>query len=236
MSQKNTYTIKCPECSHEQDVCLYESVNIGTDPELRTDLLANTLNNVQCPSCDFEFRVDKTLLYSDPGRGFMVYCVPESEGDPETVTELIQRAVFEATTALPDGMLGPTVHLTLTQTEMLEKIFILEAGLDPRIIEYIKYTIYTRNIEDLPLETKNLLFDAEDSTDEHLFFVVQDLENSKLETVLQYTRSGYTALSEMFDQDEETADLLELFPGPYISARHALMEETEDLLNPEEDL
>ena len=83
---------------------------------------------------------------------------------------------------------------------------------------------------------KSLLFDAEDSTDEQLLFVMQNVESKQLETVLQYSRSGYNALEEMFDQDDETADLLELFSGPYISARHTLLQETEELLNPEGEL
>jgi hypothetical protein len=235
MSQQKTYSIKCPECDHDQEVALYESINIGLEPVLRDALLANEVNNIQCDSCGFEFRVEKTLLYNDPPREFMVYCVPESEGNPEVVTEMIQRAVAEAGTALPEDTLGPTIHLTSTRTEMIEKIFILEAGLDPRIIEYIKYSIFTRNPEELPPREKGLLFDAEDSTDEHLLFVVQDLTSGELETVLQYTRSGYDALCEMFDKDEETADLLELFPGPYINARQAMLEEMDDLLDPEEE-
>lgn len=236
MSQQKTYSIKCPECDHDQDVKLYESINIGVEPILRDTLLSNEVNNITCSACGFEFRVDKTLLYNDPPRGFMVYCIPESEGDPDVITEMIQRAVAEAEAALPGGSSGPTIHLTSTRTEMIEKIFILEADLDPRIIEYIKYSIFTRNPEELPPREKGLLFDAEDSTDEHLLFVVQDLKSGELETVLQYSRSGYTALSNMFDQDEETANLLELFPGPYINARLAMLEELDDLFDLEEDL
>ena len=231
MSQQKTYSIKCPECDHDQETELYESINIGTDPELRDALLANRVNNIECESCAFEFRVEKTLLYNDPLRGFMVYCVPESEGNPEQITEMIQRAVSESEAACPDHTPGPAIHLTATRTEMIEKLFMLEAELDPRIIEYIKYSIFNRNPEELPPREKGLLFDAEDSTDEHLLFVVQDLESGELETVLQYSRAGYAALCEMFDKDEETADLLELFPGPYINARQAMLDELDELFD-----
>ena len=56
--------------------------------------------------------------------------------------------------------------------------------------------------------------------------MVQDVESKKLESVLQYDRKTYTALCETFDKDDQTPTLLELFPGPYISARRLILKET----------
>ena len=73
--------------------------------------------------------------------------------------------------------------------------------------------------------TKALLFNAHDSTDAVLCFVVQDLATKKFEAVLNYDRKSYDALKETFGDDEKAFDMYELFPGPHISARHNLLRE-----------
>jgi hypothetical protein len=55
--------------------------------------------------------------------------------------------------------------------------------------------------------------------------VIQDAATRKFEAMLQYERAVYTALSEAFADGEKAADLLELFPGPHVSARALLLQE-----------
>ena len=66
MSEQSTYSIQCPKCQHEQAARLYDSINVGTHPDLRDLLMRNELNACTCPECAFSFRVDKSLLYCDP--------------------------------------------------------------------------------------------------------------------------------------------------------------------------
>ena len=225
MSSTQVYPIQCPQCGAEQQAELYDAINVSNAPALRDDLLANTLNRVECPHCGFGFRVDKQLLYHDAARGLMVYWMPGQEASYRE-----NRAAFVATldtlcAALPDDVEPPTVHVVFTRTELVERIFLLEAGLDERIIEYIKHMMYTRNLEKLDPRQKAILFNAEDSNERALCFVVQHLETLQLEGVLEFDRQAYEGLQEMFDRDEETVSLLELFPGPHISARTLLLEQ-----------
>jgi len=57
---------------------------------------------------------------------------------------------------------------------------------------------------------------------------VQDAGTRRLEAMLQYDRKTYTAMCEMFDRDDQTGALLELFPGPRISARAVFQREAVD--------
>lgn len=219
MSQKSTYPIRCPQCGEEQDVELFDSLNIQSEPDLRDRLMANQLNVVLCASCNASFRVDKPLLYNDPERHFMVNLIPVGETSLEEAQRQFSSWITEMNATLPEGMEAPVVHLVFSRVELVERIFMLEAGLHERIIEYIKYIIYSRNPERLAPLTHALLFDAEDSTDESLCFVVQDVRSQRLEELFEYSRQAYQGLCEMFDQDEQTPSLMELFPGPYVSAR-----------------
>lgn len=225
MSQQNEYPIRCPKCGHQQTVMLYDAVNIKTSPELREQLMQNKLNAVTCAACGFNFRIDKNLVYSDPAHKLLIFWVPVAESDYARGEEQFIALLRELSGLLPDDVHAPTVHLVFNRVELIERIFLVEAGLDERLIEYIKYMLYTRNAERLNPATKVLLFNATDSTPEHLCFVVQDAATRKFEAVLQYGRDAYTALAETFNGEEKSADLLELFPGPHISARALLLKE-----------
>ena len=209
------------------EVELYDSVNVGLEPERRDELMANTLNAVECPGCGFSFRVDKPLLYNDPTRGFLVYCLPAEDPLQEDAEQAFGGELAACARALPTDIAPPEVHLVFSRSEMVERIFLLETDMNPRVVEYIKYSIYVQNIEQVDPAEKRLLFDAEDSNEEILCFVVQDAASHRLESMLHYSRSAYQGLCEMFDQDEQTPGLLELFPGPSISARALLLRESQ---------
>ena len=69
------------------------------------------------------------------------------------------------------------------------------------------------------------MFDAQDSTDEQLCFVVQDRETRKLEAVLNFSRKDYEALLNVFDDGKQLELLREQFPGPYFNGRVKFLED-----------
>ncbi len=234
MSQKNTYNIACPKCKESQNVELYESISVTTDPELRDLLMNHQLNVLECESCGFSFRVEKPILYHDAENAFMIYFFPVAEGDHEEGQRQFRNSLGTISQLFPDDVEIPQVHLAFSKAELVERIFYLEEGLDERLIEYVKFLIYTKNLEKIPPAKKTILYDSEDSTEDALCFVVQDLETMKLEGMLHYSRDAYHTLGEMFDQDEQTANLLEIFPGPYINARRVLLSEKASDISTEE--
>ncbi len=207
---------------------LYESVNVKQDPELRDALMANKINEVTCTGCEFSFRVDKTLLYSDPDHRLLVYLYPAAPGQYREGEDQFGEFMRNMLKMMPDDVQPPDVHLAFNRIEMVEIIFMVDAGLDPRLIEYIKYQIYSRNSVKIDPRQKILLFNAEDSDEDNLCFVVQDEESRRFESVIHYPRETYRGIEEMFGTEEGAVELLELFPGPYVSAR-ALLREDSDL-------
>lgn len=236
MSEKRSYNIVCPRCHHPMDVELYESINVKQEPDLKQQLLVNQINSVKCTECELQFRVDKPLVYSDPDHQLLIYWFPHREDNFEVGEERFGAWLEEIGAVMPDGVRAPDVHLVFTRTELVERIFLKEAGLDERVVEYIKYVIYTKNAQRLDPLAKILLFNAQDSTDDELCFVVQDAATRQLEAVLKYSQEAYKALCETFGQEEKTADLLELFPGPYISARALMRRDSlDEILEEPED-
>lgn len=225
MAQTSTYPIQCPECKSQQDEVLYDSLDVGKEPELRKQLLENKLNRIKCNSCHFEFYVDKNLLYNDSKEGWMIFLNPHPVDQSEQAIREFDQVLRDMQDLLPSGQKLPPVDLVLSRVELVERIFVREAGLDPRVVEYVKYLIYTQNLDKYLPENNALLLNGQECDEENLCFVVQDLETRKLESLLHYKRETYEDLVELFVQDGELSLIHQLFPGPYTSARSYLIQD-----------
>lgn len=224
MSTRKTYAIRCPQCQHEQQVELYEAIHVAQQPELKNALFENRLNRIQCESCAASFRIDKPLLYHDADRNILIHWMPDTVVSREEILDEFDRSMEELRRVMPPDIEPPRVRLVFTRTELVELIFIIEAGMEERVVEYIKYTIHTQNMKRVPPAEKHLLLNVQDSTGDELLFAVQNAATFELEDVLRYPRSGYRSVCEMYKKKPD--EFLELFPGPYISARAALLEES----------
>ena len=227
MSKLKTFHIKCPTCGFPQDVALYEAVNVGAEPELKQLLLENRLNRVECVDCDASFRVDMPLLYSDPKNNILIHWIPETkEMDRDAIIEDFDQSLEEINAMLPPDVTVPSVRLVLTRVELVELIFIIEAELNQRVVEYIKYSIYTRNIEKVDPKEIRLLLNVQDSTDEELCFAMQNVGTQELSKVIRYGRPAYQSMCELYDENPE--EFSEMFPGPCISARNLLLDDGDE--------
>lgn len=223
MSAAKTYNIRCPQCGHEQKVDLYDSINVAQQPELKAALFENRLNRIQCESCEASFRIDKPLLYHDPDRNILIHWMPDTAVSREEILDEFDKSMEELRSALPEDIEPPRVRLVFTRTELVELVFIIESGMEERVVEYIKYTIHTQNMKRVPPAGKQLLLNVQDSTAEELLFAVQNTETFELEDLLRYPRAAYRNMNDMYRKNPE--EFTELFPGPYISARGVLMAE-----------
>jgi hypothetical protein len=223
MSASNKYSIHCPKCEHDQEVELYDSINVAQEPMLKDLLLKNQLNRVECESCQMSFRVDKPVLYHDADRNILIHWMPDVACSRDEILDEFDDAMEKLRTTFPADMEPPRVRLVFTRVELVELMFMIEAGMDERVVEYVKYTIHTQNMSRVPPADKQLLLNVEDSTADELLFAVRNVETSELEDVLRYPRTAYRGVQKMYKENPD--EFMELFPGPYISARTALVEE-----------
>jgi len=227
MSISRTVNITCPSCGMQQDVRLYDAIDVKNDPELKDALMQNQLNRIECVDCGASFRVDMPLLYNDPENKVLIHWIPET-GDlgREQVLEDFDVAMEQMGEMLQDGESMPTVRLVLSRVELVELIFIIEAGMDQRAVEYVKYSIHTRNTESIDPHSYCLLLNVQDSTEEELHFVMYDVKEQKLGKELHYGRPAYHSICELCKEDPD--EFQDMFPGPYISARNLLLDDEAD--------
>ena len=227
MSISRTVNISCPTCGTQQDVQLYDAINVGTEPQMKDALMHNQLNRVECADCDASFRIDIPLLYNDPKNKILIHWVPEvGDVTREQILEDFDRSMEEMNEMVPADIDLPRVLLVLSRVELVELIFMIEAGLNQRVVEYVKYSIHTRNMEKLDPKKFRLLLSVQDSTEEELCFVVQDVQEQTLGQVLRYGRAAYHSMSELYDESPE--EFIEMFPGPCISARNLLLDDNDE--------
>ena len=232
MSAQKTYSIRCPQCNHTQNVELYDSINVAQQPELKKALFENRLNRVVCEDCEASFRIDKPLLYHDSDRNILIHWMPDNVMSRDEILDEFDKSMEGLREALPEGVEPPRVRLVFDRVELVELIFIVEAGMDERVVEYIKYTVHVQNPSRLPPEKKHLLLNVQDSTADDLLFAIRDLETAELEDVLRYSRDAYRGVQKMYR--DNPSEFEELFPGPYINARTTLLEEGADDVSEEE--
>ena len=137
----------------------------------------------------------------------------------ESAVEAFNRAMAELRRLVPAGMQLPETHLVLEWSELVERVFLLEEGLDARVVEHVKYMMFQQNPGKLDASAKGLLFDAQDSTDEQLCFVVQDRASRRLEAMLHFARKDYEALLNVFGSGQGLKLLMDQFPGPVVNGR-----------------
>ena len=140
--------------------------------------------------------------------------------------KIFDQSLDEINQILPKDVVPPKVRLVLSRIELVELVFILEAEMNPRVVEYVKYSIHTRNPEKVPYQSKQLLLNVQDSTADELCFVIQDIKTKELGSILRYGRAAYDSMVELYKETPD--DFMEMFPGPYISARQLLLDEAEE--------
>jgi hypothetical protein len=121
---------KCSKCGHEQKISLYKSINVAQDPELKEKVKNGSLFTWKCPNCGEMNLVKYATLYHDPAAKMMIWLLPGgSANDPQVAT------ANEQISSLSDY----TLRLVGDIGSLIEKVNILDAGLDDVAIEMCKY-------------------------------------------------------------------------------------------------
>lgn len=76
MSLASQRELTCPYCGANQEVTVWESINISLDPELKEQLFAGQINVVRCEECEKQALIASSLLYHDMSQKIAVQYFP----------------------------------------------------------------------------------------------------------------------------------------------------------------
>lgn len=151
MSQ--TKQFECPECQTSGEHTMEKRICVSKMPQLKEDIISGTYFEWVCPGCAKHFFVDDVFLYNDDENKFMVYLVPGYDEQTLPVPTLLK-------TDKDYDTAHSTLRVTTSFIDFAEKIKILEAGLNDRIIEAIKALYASVHSETWGETVYNILFEG----------------------------------------------------------------------------
>ena len=131
MSTEISKEVICPGCGARVAARMWTGINAEVNPNLRAEVLDETLFDWKCPQCGHEATLAYPCLYHDKGRRFMVYVLPQEPDE--------QKAAGIA--AQFPQLRGVRKRVTGSLASMKEKILLFEDGLDDRAVEFVKLLV-----------------------------------------------------------------------------------------------
>lgn len=164
MSRPIIIPVPCPACQNTQDFTAWESLNVTLDPERRAELLNGSLTRFTCSQCGHSAEVAYPMLYHDMEKQLMLWLMPEGEGpeDPEPPMPEMPG---------PAGS-GYTYRRVGSRNELVEKVFVFDAGLDDRVIECVKLILSTQIPPEKAPPGTDLLFTRAEEDRQRLSFTL----------------------------------------------------------------
>lgn len=133
MSSYKEHTISCPKCSASGKFTAWDSVNIDLMPQMKEKVLSGDLFRWTCPECGEAFTVPYPMLYHDMTNKIMVYHLLQRNNPSDSNAVNLLRKT---------GLLSDyTLRSCYSVDDFREKVTQLDAGLDDRILEFLKYYI-----------------------------------------------------------------------------------------------
>ena len=130
MSIPDKTAITCPACGNEQTFVMWSSVNVSLDSDLKEKVLSGELVDFCCEKCEETSRVVYPLLYHDMEQNLMIWLMPGDEppadgpGGPGGLMNKVSE--------------GYQYRWVQSYNELVEKIYIFDAGVDDRALELFK--------------------------------------------------------------------------------------------------
>ncbi len=123
---------RCSRCAHEHEITIYKSINTAEDADMEARVLNGSLFMWTCPDCGCKNLVSYECLYHDPARKRMLWLLPRDKDDTAEMDAIARHA---------RSLGGYTLRICPDLGSLIEKILILNAGLDDVAVEICKYVI-----------------------------------------------------------------------------------------------
>ena len=123
---------RCSRCAHEHEITIYKSINTAEDADMEARVLNGSLFMWTCPDCGCKNLVSYECLYHDPARKRMLWLLPRDKEDTAEMDAIARHA---------RSLGGYTLRICPDLGSLIEKILILNAGLDDVAVEICKYVI-----------------------------------------------------------------------------------------------
>lgn len=137
MSKPYNTEITCPSCGEKSEFTIWESVNTSLDPKMKRAVRDGSAFRFVCPHCGQARFVDYGFLYHQMEDRILIHYARSDENAQEIIDLLAAKGPFRSV-ATKFYRHGYMIRIVRSMDELLEKLAIIDAGLDDRLVELYK--------------------------------------------------------------------------------------------------
>lgn len=136
MSKTRKEKLICPKCGHEQEVTVWDSIEVSDSPQAKEQIISGDLFMFTCEKCANATPMIHTCLYHDKAKKLLIYLIPDYDKDQQEKFKLLAKDMGDL---IPeDKRDGYEERMVFNANSLKEKVLLREEGLDDRIIELMK--------------------------------------------------------------------------------------------------
>lgn len=194
MTQQKAITVNCPACFEDSTFKIYSSVDISENPELKKSIFDRSIFKFSCPLCGEEILVSYDCTYTDSENKYIIALVSEAN---ETNTSIL-------------SVEGFALRIVHSINEFVEKIALLEDGIDDKVIELYKIMLEDQFEDERPgSKILGIYYSGRDFEANNLSFFIITENSPNCHAVL--SMQVYEAIETQFrDSAEKFADHSEI--------------------------
>ncbi len=181
----HTMQISCPACLTEQNFKACTNIDVKSDPEIKESIFNRDIFRFRCPECREEILVAYNCTYIDRDNNFMVALITEGH-EANIVAD------------------GYTLRIVRSINEFVEKIALMEDGIDDRIVELYKIMLEDQFEEERQgVELLGIYYGGQDFEKKQLVFYIITGNAENVRAILSF--DTYEAIAKQFDESPEMA-------------------------------
>ena len=184
MSQSAMQEITCPKCGKSHPFTVWDSINTMENPEMKEKVRNDEAFRYRCPDCGATSLLNYNFLYHQQEDKMIIFVDADGSSYKEMEDLLSRRG---------NAFDGYLKRIVLSYNEFKEKLLILDAGLDDRIVEIIKSSIWD-NVEDKYKDKRiDEIYFATNEDGDHGFLFRKE---GKMIESMEFDMSLYNAIKE----------------------------------------
>lgn len=177
MSINTKQSIKCPKCSHLNEVTIWSSITSDDSQDLKKDLLGAKINIFRCDNCSHVALMPNPLLYHDKSKKLMLSFTPCNDNlEKMEIFNNIKKTSKESGEL--ENLLEYNLRFVTNYDTMLEKILIFDNDLHDKVIEVLKVLILMQEPE--KSEQRIAVFGKKEN--DYIEFLIRDKEENQFYT------------------------------------------------------
>lgn len=147
---------QCPVCLNEEELTIWDVIDVSTDPDLKEKLLRKTLQSLECRNCGHSTLIAAPLVYRDPKQHTLIECRPDL--GPDDLLARAQELRQAGPTLWPQAAeIEPYRRLVATVNDLIEKILAREQEIDDRALEIVKLAVRNHNASESAVDELRLV-------------------------------------------------------------------------------